>query len=168
MPVVCNEAILYTGGVLTGAFSDDPATDQEPSVTPEFHDPTCVSGYDLVMDKFVQPTWPANTYPDNIAYGEVYDGDWFVYHIEVSNNGPFVASGIIVSDPLPLGVTAFRQENPQAPMSGLTFLPPNGDDPAFPGATSFIWEIQGSLAPGETTGFDLYAELDNTVGGYTG
>lgn len=116
MPEVCNEATMFTGGGVA-AYSDDPATTQEPSVTPEFHDPTCVSGYDLQMTKFVYQTRPASTYPDNISYGEVFDGDRFVYHIEVTNNGPFIASGVIVTDPLPLGVTAFWQENPQAPLS---------------------------------------------------
>ncbi len=66
-------------------YSDNPETPSPNDST--VSDPTCVSGYDLEMIKFVQPTWSSEYYPENIADGIVYHGDWYVYHIKVVNNG---------------------------------------------------------------------------------
>lgn len=93
-----------------------------------------MSGYDLEMIKFVQPTWSSEYYPENIADGIVYHGDWYVYHIKVINNGAGDALNAHVTDTFPAGVTAYWSENIP---DGVTFVPPLLD-----GAGSFTWDIE--------------------------
>jgi uncharacterized repeat protein (TIGR01451 family) len=122
---VCNTAYLLSGSEQI-EISDDINTS-----TPD--SPTCVEGYDLIVDKTIYPDRDTdtgdsiNTYPANIASGIIYSGDRVVYHVNVTNDGPGDAYGVDWSDLLDPGMELFEYANVTTE-SGLTITIPGGDD----------------------------------------
>lgn len=72
----------------------------------------CTSGYviDIIKDVMTSDEYTSkyftgggmNTYPSHVDNGEVMSGDRYIYHIEVTNEGPGDAHDVVVSDTLPV------------------------------------------------------------------
>lgn len=74
---------------------------------------------------------------------KLYPGEQKTYHIEVTNNGPTGAPGVMVTDTLPISVTYEIDDNGECELVG--------SDP------DVLECYLGDMMPGETTGFDIWA-----------
>jgi uncharacterized repeat protein (TIGR01451 family) len=123
--------------------------------------PTCVEGYDLIVDKYAYTDRDTdtgdsiNTYPANIASGIIYSGDRVVYHVNVTNDGPGDVYGVDWSDLLDPGMELFEYANVTTE-SGLTIT--------IPGGSGFD-QVIDPLLVGVAYQIDIFAELNGA--GYT-
>lgn len=95
-----------------------------------------VTSLDLVTVKTVDNSTPS-------------EGDNITYNIQVKNNGPDDATGVVVIDQLP---------------SGVTYV--SDDRSSIYDAVTGIWYI-GNIANGETTELNITAVVDNRTSGNT-
>jgi uncharacterized repeat protein (TIGR01451 family) len=73
---------------------------------------------------------------------KIYPGEQKTYHVEVTNNGPTGAPGVLVTDTLPIGVS-YEIDNGDCELVG--------SDP------DVLECYLGNMMPGETKGFDVWA-----------
>ncbi|USN54863.1 MAG: DUF11 domain-containing protein [Candidatus Peribacteria bacterium] len=103
---------------------------------------TCVFGYDLVVDKSIltRGEYVTAYTPEYVTYpayiyegGPVQLGDWYVYRIEVTNNGVGDAYEVVTTDTFPAGVTSYWFESQALP--GVTITPDTSN------GTMLTWTI---------------------------
>ncbi|RMG78670.1 MAG: DUF11 domain-containing protein, partial [Chloroflexi bacterium] len=100
-----------------------------------------IGGTDIAVDKIVDNTTPN-------------EGDTIVFTITATNNGPGVATNIVIADTLPAGVTYVSHN---APNDGT------GTPTTYNGS---VWNI-GQLNNGQSRSLQITATVDNGTGGST-
>jgi uncharacterized repeat protein (TIGR01451 family) len=107
------------------------------------------------LDDFEVFTLTVNPVPADISVSKIVDvptplpGDPITYTIVVTNNGPADATGLMINDMLPAGVT----HTGNTPEPGTTYNPGTG-----------VWDI-GSLLNGATATLTIDATVDSTTVG---
>ncbi len=93
------------------------------------------SGADLKVTKTLKsPSAPVKT------------GDTVVYEIKVENNGPSDATGVVLYDALPAGLTAVSANDAECDVSGGAVTCPIGD---LANGATYTVEVTGKVKPGQ-------------------
>ncbi len=134
VPLGTPSGVVTNTATISGTGNTDPTNDSasEPTTIGEI-----VGSADLTVTKIVDDTSPA-------------EGDTLTYVVSVTNGGPDDATGVEVTDALPVG---------------LTFVSSKASQGSYQ-AASGIWTV-GSLAVGETAGLLIRATVDDGTAGTT-